>query len=105
MQKVKYTLSCYAKITPGGPSTDTFWLTMRVANANGDVKWKMAPGNINDNDWTFVKGTVDLGEIEGDISDVRIYAAGASPATSFLVDDMSVEMVKVVRLNYILTRL
>lgn len=90
MQKVKYALSCHAKIAAGSQlSTDNFKLTMRITDINGVKKWKTVQGSINDNDWSFISGTINLVDIDGDIADVLIYAQGAALSTSYLVDDVS----------------
>ena len=90
MQKAKYTISSHAKIAADSPlSSDNYKLTMRITDTNGVKKYKTVQGSINDNDWSFISGTINLSDIDGDIADVRIYAHGADLSTSYLVDDVS----------------
>ena len=92
MQKAVYVVSCYAKIhssTVGDTLDDNFKLTMKVTNVDGVSKWRTIKRTINSNDWTFVQGELNLGNIDGTIADVKFYAQGVSTTTNYWVDDMS----------------
>ena len=93
IQKATYVVSCYAKIhssTVGDTSDNNFKLTMKVTTAENGNSWKSSsPTNINSNDWTFVKGHIDLSGIEGTITNVKFYAQGVATTTNFWVDDVS----------------
>ena len=89
IRKGSYSVSCFSKIQ-GGAISDNFKLTMKITTTDGEKSWKsISATSINNNNWTFIQGNIDLTGIVGAIQEVTFYTNGPVDTTNYWVDDMS----------------
>eukprot|EP00986_Skeletonema_menzelii_P004199 scaffold1415_cov152-Skeletonema_menzelii.AAC.11 len=82
-----YRISCWAKLK-GATSSDNLKLTLRIDDDVGGRQWKGVSSTINNQDWTLVQGDIAV-NVDGTLTDIRLYAEGPAVNVEFYVDDVS----------------